>query len=262
MSNIVKSNTMHNQFEVMGKAMEMSEFMAKSDIIPAHYKGKPSNVFIALQTALRMNIDPLMVMQSTFVVSGKLGMASSFAISLANSSGLFKDGIRYKVSGSGENLAVTAYTNYRSSGEEISYTVSMKMAQAEGWVKNSKYQSMPELMLRYRAATFLIRTHAPEVLNGMHMVEELEDISHSTTYQVQNVSASVSENLISKIEAQLQPPEVTSPTLVEKLLNLITIKEVPDSIVNKWLEKANARSFLEFGDPELQKCIDYIMEKY
>ena len=35
----------------------------------------------------------------------------------------------------------------------------MKMARQEGWTKNSKYQSMPELMLRNRAATFFGRQY-------------------------------------------------------------------------------------------------------
>ena len=32
-------------------------------------------------------------------------------------------------------------------------------------------------MLRYRAATLLIRTHSPEVLNGLQTREELEDVA-------------------------------------------------------------------------------------
>jgi hypothetical protein len=162
-------------FDYMEKAYKFACIMAKSDIVPAHYRGKPENTFIAVQTAYRMNLDPMQVMQNTFVVSGKLGMNSSFAISLANSSGLFEGGIRYRVEGSDDSLRVTAFTNLKGTGEEISYTIGMREATLENWIKNPKYKTLPELMLRYRAATLLIRTHAPEVLNGMHMVEEIED---------------------------------------------------------------------------------------
>jgi hypothetical protein len=34
---------------------------------------------------------------------------------------------------------------------------------------------MPELMLMYRAASFFGRLYAPEVLMGMHSVEEIQD---------------------------------------------------------------------------------------
>ena len=183
MSNLTVANQASlslNMFEIMDKAYKFAEIMAVSDIIPMHYRGKPSNVFIAIQTAYRMNIDPMLVMQNTYVVSGKLGMNSSFAISLANNSGLFDAGIRYRIEGKGKELAVTAYANLKKNGEEISYRITMAEAIAEGWTKNSKYQTLPELMLRYRAATLLIRTHAPEVINAMHTVEELEDVKMST----------------------------------------------------------------------------------
>jgi hypothetical protein len=175
MNNIVLSNNSANMFEHMEKAHKFACIMAESDIIPVHYRGKPANTFIAVQTAYRMNLDPMQVMQNTFVIGGKLGMNSTFAISLANSSGLFEGGIRYRIEGAGEDLRVTAFTQLKGTGEEISYTIGMREATAEGWIKNPKYKTLPELMLRYRAATLLIRTHAPEVLNGMHMVEEIED---------------------------------------------------------------------------------------
>lgn len=163
-------------FDVMEKAYKFANIFAKSDIVPAHYRGKPENTFIAVQTAYRMNLDPMLIMQNTYVVKGKLGMNSAFAISLANSSGIFEGGIRYKLEGKNEQLKVTATARVKVTGEEISYTIAMSEAIAEGWTENKKYKTLPELMLRYRAAIFLIRTHVPEVLNGMHMVEEIEDM--------------------------------------------------------------------------------------
>lgn len=114
MSNIVQVNSTTNaldMFDAMKKAYEISELMAKSDIIPTHFRGKTANIFIVLNSAYRMNIDPMLMMQNTFVISGKLGMNAAFAISLANRSGLFSHGIRYRIEGKGNELAVTAYTN-------------------------------------------------------------------------------------------------------------------------------------------------------
>jgi hypothetical protein len=53
----------------------------------------------------------------------------------------------------------------------------MKMAQQEGWTrKNPKYQSMPELMLKNRAATFFGRQYIPDLLLGVQTSEEVVDI--------------------------------------------------------------------------------------
>lgn len=62
--------------------------------------------------------------------------------------------------------------------------VSLSMAVNEGWYHRtgSKWQTMPELMLRYRAAAFFGRLYAPDILMGMSTAEEVEDIrAHTAT---------------------------------------------------------------------------------
>jgi hypothetical protein len=268
MSNIATVNTGVNGLEMMEKALKFSEIMARADIIPTHYRGKPENVFIAVQSALRMNLDPMQIMQNTFVISGKLGMVTAFAISLANQSGLFDSGIRYRIDGSGENLKVTAYTNLKKGGAEISYTVTMKEARAEGWTKNAKYQSLPELMLRYRAATLLIRTHVPEVLNGMHTACEIEDTVIATK-DVTPKSASISSKLDSVLSHQEEEVKNLEPNdTIEKratlstLSGLIMLHNVPDEIINKWLRAAGVETIADLDTEKQQACIKYINEQY
>ena len=70
------------------------------------------------------------------------------------------------------DLKVEAYAIVE--GTEESATVSSRMALLEGWVTNPKYQSMPENMLEWRAAAFLIRKQTPEVMAGFQTVEEIE----------------------------------------------------------------------------------------
>jgi hypothetical protein len=55
------------------------------------------------------------------------------------------------------------------------------MAAAEGWTtkKASKWLTMPELMLQYRAAAFFGRVYCPEILNGLYSEQEVTDIGTS-----------------------------------------------------------------------------------
>ena len=55
--------------------------------------------------------------------------------------------------------------------------ISIEMAVKEGWyTKNgSKWKTMPEQMLRYRAASFFGRVYAPELLMGLRSVEEEQE---------------------------------------------------------------------------------------
>ena len=51
----------------------------------------------------------------------------------------------------------------------------MAMAKAEGWLANSKWRTMPEQMLAYRAAAFFARVHCPDLLMGVQVEGEPED---------------------------------------------------------------------------------------
>ncbi len=155
---------------------------ASSPLVPEHLrKGSPeqaiANCWIALTLAEAMGEVPLIVMQNIHVVSGKAGFASQYMIARANSSGIFKGRIDWRIDRSDkDNLAVTAYATIKDSGQEVEVTCDMKMAKAEGWTKNPKYTTMPEVMLRYRSAAFLVRFYAPDVMLGYQTADEIEDV--------------------------------------------------------------------------------------
>lgn len=275
MTQLVQSNMQNNAIDAVDKLYKYSEILAGSSIIPSHYRGQTSDVFVAVQTAYRMNQDPMMVMQGTYIIKGKLSMYTSFAISLANSSGVLKGGIRYKLEGSEDSLKVTAFSNLKANDAEISYTISMKEAIAEGWTSNAKYKTLPELMLRYRAATLLIRTHIPEVLNGMHTVEELRDVELGKNpiklKDVSNRDKSTDslDSYLDKQEVKIEVMEVRedngiSENFTEKvnnLDNLIELYKVPQETVGKWLKKAQVGRIKDLPEEKLDACIDLINKK-
>ena len=156
----------------------LAQKFSESSLVPDHFKGKPNDVFLALQIAQSQHRDPFAVLQNLYMVHGKPGWSAQYLIGLANQSGKFRTPIMFRTKGSGDTLAVTAYAVHDASGEEVSQTISMKMAKAEGWSsRNKKYQTMPEQMLSYRAATFLVRLYAPEVTLGIQTRDEIIDIT-------------------------------------------------------------------------------------
>jgi len=156
---------------------EVATALSNSDLVPIHFQKKPANVLLALEFAHRNNIAPFAAMQSMFVISGKVGMSAAMAISLARKHNVWKS-LAYKVTGAGQQMSVTAVAKLHDDSEATA-TVSMQMAIDAGWTRNPIYKSLPDLMLKYRAATFLIRTHFPEVLSGMQTVEEIKDVEAS-----------------------------------------------------------------------------------
>jgi len=207
------------------RVFKLADFLSKSDIIPKHFQGKPANVFIALEMANRLQIDFFELANGLYVVHGSPAFSGTFTIGRINASGKFKTKLNFKTEGTGNEMQVTAYAQDET-GELCSATVGMPMAIAEGWTKNTKYKSMPEHMLTYRAATFFCRRHCPEVMLGGRTVEEVQD-----QHIVETVEASSFVPEIQKLDT-----EKSNAQDVEKLLKLTAEAQkcgIPDSTMQK-----------------------------
>lgn len=172
---LTKSEAAAQEFELnQRKAM----VYAKSTLVPDHYKNNVGNVMVAMNMANRLNADILMVMQNLYIVHGKPAWSAQFMIACFNSSKLFS-AIKYRLNDA--KTECVAYCTELETGDVIeSPTVSLAMAEAEKWsTKNgSKWKNLSELMLRYRSATFLIRTTAPQITMGLQTRSEVEDVHY------------------------------------------------------------------------------------
>lgn len=164
--------------QAWNRLVKIAETFSRSDLVPKHFQGKMANCIIALQCAIRMQVDPFMLMQNMYIVHGKPGIEAKFAIAMANAKRVFRGPIRYVLSGDGMKRQCTAVAIDRETGERLEETVTMEMARREGWLDKdgSKWKSIPDLMLKYRSAMWLIRTTCPEVLMGMQTTDELLDV--------------------------------------------------------------------------------------
>lgn len=189
----------------------IANLFAKSQLVPDTFKGDIGGCLIALEMAQRMNANVLQVMQSLYIVHGKPTLSSAFLIASFNQTGKFSP-IRYEFEGEEgtDSWGCRAVTTDKVTGEEIkSVKVTIGMAKAEGWYqkKGSKWVTMPELMLRYRSATFLIRTTAPEIALGFQTTEEWKDVVDITSQsQVMNGTPSLEEVAMQSLQEE-QPKE-------------------------------------------------------
>lgn len=191
---------------------------AKTEANPAAL----ANCVIALDMSQRMGANPLMIMQNLHIIEGRPSWSSQFIIAAINNCGKFSP-LRFDlewleeidasyttfewVSGSKKatkhsvrvkNARCIAWATEKATGQRLeSAPVTMEMAVAEGWYgKNgSKWQSMPDLMMRYRSAAFFGRIYAPELLMGLPAAEELHDV-----FTVDN------DGMVSELQGQRVPP--------------------------------------------------------
>lgn len=177
----------------------VATIFSNSKLVPAHFQGKKEDCFLGLQMAFRLGVDPMMLLQNTYMVGGRPGMEAKMVIALINSSGLFEDPLEYEVEGDNpkkENYRVRAYA-VRKATKKICHGpwIDWAMVKAEGWDSRngSKWKSIPSQMFCYRAAAFFGRLYCPERLLGMHTAEELQDIT-----PVDNQAATVAESIVNR----------------------------------------------------------------
>ena len=153
----------------------MAKSLAQSKLVPTAYQGQDGlpNCLVALEMANRMNISPLVVMQNMNVIHGKPSWSAQFVIATITGCGRFED-FDYEEKGT---KAIRCKAIRKKDGKEIfGAWVTMEMAQKEGWTRNSKWSTMPQLMLRYRAATFFGRQYVADLLLGIQTEDEIVDI--------------------------------------------------------------------------------------
>lgn len=144
--------------------------------LPSGYKGKEGNVLLAYEFGQRKGLPLLHVIQNMHFINGTPSWKSEYQRAMLNRSGYIKPPVRYKWNN--ERTACRAVVVLKSDGSVLEGPeVSLDMAQKDGWAKNSKWQTIPEIMLMNRASTFLIRYYFPDVLDGIISTDEAEDIA-------------------------------------------------------------------------------------
>jgi hypothetical protein len=173
--------TVENNFDSSASfehAQRVAKMISSSSLVPKEFQGNVQNTMIALEMANRIGASPLMVMQNLYIVHGKPSWSSTFIIAAINACKRFSP-LRFEMTGQGEEYGCHAWAYDADTKEKLEGPkVTMKMANAEGWVSKtgSKWKTMPELMLRYRAAAFFGRLYAPDIMMGMHTQEEIVDV--------------------------------------------------------------------------------------
>lgn len=167
--------------ESFQRIFDIGKMFASSQLVPQNYQGKPMDCTIAVDMANRMGVSPMMVMQNLYVVKGKPSWSGQACMSLIRGSGEFRK-VRPVYTGEKGTDSWGCYIQAEDveTGEIIKGTeVTIGMAKAEEWYQKtgSKWKTMPEQMLAYRAAAFFARVYIPNSLMGVSVEGEAEDIA-------------------------------------------------------------------------------------
>jgi hypothetical protein len=191
-------------FELVQRQAKM---LSASTLVPKEFQGNMGNCAIALNIAKRLGADPFMVIQNIDIIHGRPSFRATFLIAMVNASGRFTP-LQFRMAGDGQSRSCVAWAKDKETGEVVEGTeITMAMAKAEGWStkSGSKWLTMPEQMLRYRAAAFFARIYAPDITLGMQTSDELRDAP-----EVRNVTPILREEIVDPFAVAVPVIEATA----------------------------------------------------
>lgn len=153
------------------QAVSFSKMLAESDLVPKDFKGKPGNCLIAMQWGSELGLKPLQALSNIAVVNGRAALWGDAVIALVRSSPLCE-----YVQESDDGQTATCRAKRKGQPEHV-VTFSMEDARAAGLAgKQGPWTQYPKRMRQMRARAFALRDVFPDVLRGMPVAEEVQDM--------------------------------------------------------------------------------------
>ena len=197
--------SVYSDVDLYQQFYKMAQGLSKTDLVPDNYKNKPENCLIAIDTARQIGAkNPLFVMQNLYIVKGKPSWSGQYCSALVYTN--FKNVKVNRMGNVDSGLQGIYITATNKNGENCrGSVVTLEMAQKEGWLNkdNSKWKTMPEQMLIYRAFAFFARAYCPDKLLGMHDEYEIQDITPVDNSKAKNLE----DKLNNVIEAEIVEEE-------------------------------------------------------
>ena len=183
------------------EALKFAEFISKSELVPMTYRGKPADIFTAIQAGAELGFSPIQSLQSLIVIQGRPSMYSDAMLALVQASERME---WIKEWADGE----VAYCETKRKGYPDSSTTAFSQADAQRMGLDKKagaWTQTPGRMRQHRARAFNLRDQYADVLRGMAVTEELADVDTAKATAQAMLSQEKGDAVLSRIIKQSQP---------------------------------------------------------
>lgn len=157
------------------QAWALADALAKSDLVPEAYQGKPANVIAMISMANDLGIGITQAMREIHPSGkGRIGTSAALCVSLVLQSGLCE---LWEVAETTKDKA-TIRTR-RKGKKEQSFTFTLEEAREAGLYPgkdDSAWRKYPKLMLRHRAEKWLADQEYPDVVRGLKTHDEIGEV--------------------------------------------------------------------------------------
>lgn len=152
----------------MADANAIAKAVCGTDMVPKHFRGKPDDLTAAILYGATLGFDPMQSARQVFVIHGQAALYARSMAALVLAAG---HQVRTVATSDTE---VTVEGRRRGSEHAETSTWTIDRAKKAGYTDNAKYRTDPQAMLYAKALSEVCRKIAPDVLNGVYAVEEMQ----------------------------------------------------------------------------------------
>ena len=159
------------------EAMEFAKTLASSQLVPKSFQQHPNDIFVAMLWSHNLGIPVIQGLQYIAVVNGRPTMYGDGALAVVMASGLMEDIKEEVITTQDGKLTAVCTVKRKNRPTPIVRTFSQQEAMnAFLWGKQGPWKAYPKRMLQMRARAFALRDGFPDVLSGMGIYEEQQDV--------------------------------------------------------------------------------------
>lgn len=206
--------------------LKYADILSKSDLVPKDFIGKPGNIIVAIQWGLEIGLQAMQAMQNIAVINGRPSLWGDSVIALVKASPLCEY-VLEEVTETG----ATCKVKRRGELEQVRYFTMEDAAKAGLKGKQGPWTNYPKRMLQMRARSWALRDVFPDVLKGMPIAEELQDMPTERDVTQQGETLPPVKKFVSDDDFNAQLPKWKSAVQGGK-------KTVSDLIV--WIQSKGA----------------------
>lgn len=214
------------------EALELADRLAKSQLIPKNFQGRPNDVFVAMLWSRNLGMPIVQGLQNIAVINGRPSIWGDAALAIVKASGLLES-FKETLAGMGDSMTATCTIVRKNEVEPYIASFSVYDAKLAGlWGKQGPWKQYPKRMLALRARGFALRNAFPDLLLGIGMAEEEMDITPAQTEKAINKAADTPKRPQRKSEAKT--------AVVEDAQEVPAAEKLPEPNMPKKAEQAES----------------------
>lgn len=154
----------------LDEALRLCDMLAKSEMVPKDYQGKPANILVAIQAGAEIGLKPVQSMWNIAVINGRPSLWGDAQLALVRSS----PHCEYVDETFDEQGTAVCRAKRRGEPREHVVTFSVEDQKTAGLLgKTGPHTQYPKRMRQLRARGFALRDKFTDVLKGIPQTEEL-----------------------------------------------------------------------------------------